>query len=33
MPPILIPVVVLILVVALAAMVTGIFNKLATYLG
>ena len=27
MPPILIPVIVLILVVALAAMVTGIFNK------
>ena len=31
MTPILIPVIVLVLVVALAAMITGIFNKLVTY--
>ncbi len=31
MTPILIPVIVFVLVVALAAMVTGIFNKLVTY--
>ena len=31
MTPIIIPVIVLVLVVALAAMVTGIFNKLVTY--
>ena len=31
MTPILIPVIVLVLIVALAAMVTGIFNKLVTY--